>query len=141
MDIKPTYVSFLQAKWLKENGFDLECRAFYLENKLQTPKNTLGNYNDVNWVRTWRTSDNDDTISAPEQWQVVEWLQTNFKIYVDVICVNSTSGDNFKFRTHRNNETIYHKSGFNSRQDAYSAAFYHVFSIVFFLKSHNINKS
>ena len=30
-EIKPTYVTFEQAKWLKEKGFDEECNKFYVK--------------------------------------------------------------------------------------------------------------
>jgi hypothetical protein len=126
MEIKPIYVTFEQSKLLKEKGFNEECRAFYLDGNLNTPKHSIGNYNNIKWVRTWRTSPDDDTISAPEQWQVVEWLRVNHGIWITPIIKYNNNWYyqifNLKsmFMIH-----IEHKT-FNTPQEAYSAAFDYV---------------
>jgi len=62
--IQPIYVTFEQAKALKEKGFDIKCSHFYNEGsgfKLQNDS----------LVRTGK----DVFYEAPEQWQVVEWFR------------------------------------------------------------------
>ena len=66
----------------------------------------------------------------PEQWQVIEWFEIVFKIYIDTKCINSTRGDNFEYYIHKNNDTIKIKNGFNSRKEAYSAAIDYVLRIL-----------
>jgi hypothetical protein len=87
MEIKPTYVTFEQAKWLKEKGFDEECKFYY----------DLG-FKELTFhvEDTWKNSEIQNgypngvfeklgkypMISAPEQWKVVEWLRVNHSIWV-----------------------------------------------------------
>ncbi len=101
MEIKPTHVTFEQAKWLKEKGFD-----FYVPNIY-----------------------NEKVLSTPEQWQVVEWLRVEKDIYV-------VSHFNTLFLKGKYNILIHKislqticpmpnkiQSGYDSPQEAYSAAF------------------
>ena len=84
MKIEPTYITFEQAKWLKEKGFTKEngcaCREgwinylFYFEGKTSEPENDSGYALD--------TLGNSHLIERPEQWQVVEWLRVNHGIWV-----------------------------------------------------------
>jgi hypothetical protein len=72
-EIKPTYVTFEQAKKLKDKGFDLICHNWYSKQGFL-------------YLNQTGFSDNSKTyrFSAPEQWQVVEWLLQTYKIDVDV---------------------------------------------------------
>jgi hypothetical protein len=68
--IEPIYVSFEQAKWLKEKGFDVPCREGWYVAQLDPYKGQLFP---------------DDTggkheIEKPEQHQVVEWLLQNHRL-------------------------------------------------------------
>jgi hypothetical protein len=71
--IEPTYVTFEQAKWLKEKGFNVPTLTYWskrdglIENEI-----TLKNHNERG---EWSTS-------RPEQWQVCEWLRVNHGIWV-----------------------------------------------------------
>ena len=69
-EIKPTYVSFEQAKRLKEKGFDLYLNAIY-----KTDGTLVEN---VNLTKV------EKLFPAPEQWQVVEWLRVKHGIWVSV---------------------------------------------------------
>jgi hypothetical protein len=68
-EIKPTYVTFEQAKKLKDKGFDLICHNWYSKQGFL-------------YLNQTGFSDNSKTyrFSAPEQWQVVEWLRVNYNI-------------------------------------------------------------
>lgn len=70
--IKPTYVTFEQAKKLKEKGFYVKVEWAYQDKNLvhDSHYKELKNWNDKNHV----------DCSAPEQWQVVEWLRVRHNI-------------------------------------------------------------
>jgi hypothetical protein len=72
--IQPTYVTFEQAKKLKEKKFDVECNRFYNKNGVLKWcfANGLGN----------NYKNQSLAISASEQWQVVEWLRVEHGIWV-----------------------------------------------------------
>jgi hypothetical protein len=124
-EIKPTYITFEQAKWLKEKGFDESCRM--LINGAYEPFH-------FNLIETQYFQNNSvllkDCYSAPEQWQVVEWLRINHGIWISVGNVYSeythwangigkeNKGMILPFREGQDNHDY-----FNSPQEAYSAAF------------------
>lgn len=86
-EIKPTYVTFEQAKWLKEKVFCVPCFYYYENGKLVEPYLENGSSTDVEFrvdlsdllehFNKWS-----ERISAPEQHQVVEWLRVNHGIWV-----------------------------------------------------------
>jgi len=74
-EIKPTYVTFEQAKWLKEIGI---IPPFYKENYFIKSNSELM----INMKA--ETFDSDIHIYAPEQHQAIEWLRINHGIWVTV---------------------------------------------------------
>jgi len=86
-EIKPKYVTFEQAKLLKEKGFNLPCFYYYENDKLIEPYLENGSSTDTEFkvelsdllehFNKWSKR-----ISVPEQWQVVEWLRVNHGIWV-----------------------------------------------------------
>ena len=73
--IEPIYVSFEQAKWLADKKFLVHTKYGYTKNGLlERPY----------YGETYINSDfeNSLTYSAPEQWQVVEWLRVNHNVHV-----------------------------------------------------------
>ena len=70
-NIKPTYVTFEQAKWLKEINCDIRCNQAY--DFRGGDIKYLGRYIDSHLLYT-----------APEQWQVVEWLRVNHGIWINI---------------------------------------------------------
>lgn len=119
MEIKPTYVTFEQAKLLKEKWFDLECL-------------TLFNYEGAE--QTWKDNkprSNKKEVSdyiRPEQWQVVEWLRVNHSIHVFYLFEIETKKYSWeiwddKKEKHHSYNSDSSKWDFNSPQEAYSAAF------------------
>jgi hypothetical protein len=120
-EIKPTYITFEQAKWLKEKGFKIGSNRGYLPNgELSYSQYASLCYNDE--------EDYPTRYSAPEQWQVVEWLRVNHGIWVESLH-RGDMGD-FIFKVVELNENNWkkhphyiHNEGFNSPQEAYSAAF------------------
>lgn len=155
MEIKPKYVTFEQAKLLKEKGFDLSTTKFYyLNDKRGWHKDgELGEgFNDeywgdntnLNWNRDGRLPFKpfSECVSAPEQWQVVEWLRVEHKIDLQAIChynsklertyrmgiifINKHNEvDTFFIRPEDDKNLLYFIE-FNSPQEAYSSAFDYV---------------
>ena len=115
-EIKPTYVTFEQAKSLKEKGFDVLTWYCYLKDR--TVQFSSGDENDVDLYNhnLW------DNYSMPEQWQVVEWLRVNHGIWVCVLIPSETTWY-FKIESIDTKSLIFITSGYSSPQEAYSAAF------------------
>lgn len=100
MESKPTYVTFEQAKLLKEKGFNIECNHYY-EHALTSLVDQQDGYSGpfgwekgelnyqsgyfINNIESVDTSNESWYLCArPEQWQVVEWLRVNYGIWVEV---------------------------------------------------------
>jgi hypothetical protein len=83
MEIKPTYVTFEQAKWLKEKGFDL---SKYLRIDDENPLNLNSNYNPREY-QPWYLE--------LHQWQVVEWLRVKHGIWI-LVLPQDKSGIDFR---------------------------------------------
>jgi hypothetical protein len=86
MKIKAFHVTFEQAKLLKEKGFDEKCLFYYLDNKLIQ----VIPYEDDIWCQNSKMPES--YISAPEHWQVVEWLLQNHRL--DIIIKYPESNNN-----------------------------------------------
>jgi hypothetical protein len=123
MEIKPTYCTFEQARKLKEKGFDEKCLQGY---------NTLEKYLGELIVNFPNKNTDNIVISAPEQWQVVEWLRINHGLWVGIYYHNDNNKyqyiiDLLKLHSIKNwlfdGDTIDNGKQFNSPQEAYSAAF------------------
>jgi hypothetical protein len=114
--IEPTYITFEQAKWLKEKGFDESCRM--LINGVYEPFH-------LNLIETQYFQNNSvllkDCYSAPEQWQVVEWLRVNHGIWI--YCKYQKRGKIIFVIEDLQGNNITISPDLNSPQEAYSAAF------------------
>jgi len=120
--IEPTYVSFEQVKWLKEKGFDVPCKQRFwvgFENEEHFQNDCISN--------NWNDYDDSSTIyySAPEQWQVVEWLRVNHGIwvYLEIEDDMSTFTWNCVYKMKNAICKDYDEKFYNSPQSAYAAAF------------------
>ena len=71
MEIKPIYVTFKQAELLKEKGFDVEVNSEILTN---------GFVNHHGIKKNWNFEQG--FYSAPEHWQVIEWLRIKHGIQI-----------------------------------------------------------
>jgi hypothetical protein len=138
-EIKPTYVTFEQAKLLKEKGFDELCSLHYSYgngDKVEPTNNELfvgGFVDDNGYLRAYKNSELAKwelpygEFSAPEQWQVVEWLRVNHGIWVS--CYPTSNPLKCQFRIYKNNNGVmsqvyddYMGKEFNSPQEAYLVA-------------------
>ncbi len=76
MKIEPRYVDFETSKLLKEKGFELEVKSMWIHN-------TTEPLDDEYYIReTTEINHNKypEYVSAPEIWQVVEWLRVVHRI-------------------------------------------------------------
>lgn len=132
-EIKPHYVNFNTAKWLKEIGAKLETHYsftnkssmwYYIRSISDESKKMLFTYN---WFSNF-----DNMLYAPEQWQVVEWLRVekgffiqatfNYKVGRYKIDVMNVFNDSYLCTIDGVNEDK-RDYGWNTPQEAYSAAF------------------
>lgn len=115
MEIKPTYVTFEQAKFFLKKGLRCKVSMYYINRDqfdVENPKKRM--------TKDGLICD----IPAPEQWQVVEWLRVNHDIWVSVRLNNTkNSWMYFLQETITKQLTQNIKDGFNTPQEAYSAAF------------------
>jgi len=143
--IKPAYATFEQAKWLKEKGLN---DHFYRRQGEDSTRRVSCKYcydplDESKTLQLWSDNIESSTkerlerlISAPEHWQVVEWLRINHGIWVEIkpecygdhwyanlnIC-SREAWDNL----YKRNEVLSAFREFNNEhptpQEAYSAAF------------------
>jgi hypothetical protein len=114
MEIKPTYITFEQAKLLKEKWFNENVEGLYFDAEIKViptkPSNT-----DFASTRYY---------SAPEQWQVIEWLRIKHGIWVSVEApVKLSKSWCFEIYKIYDGVILNTESGFSSPQEAYSSAF------------------
>jgi hypothetical protein len=119
-----TYVTWEQAKLLKEKGFEVMVSAYFQDNgKEELIQNKYpANYNSIYSVGV--------THSRPEQWQVVDWLRVNHGIWVSgrrsCVIINNEAFDKFMPTIEFVPQTefdIDNLTSFDTPQEAYSAAF------------------
>jgi hypothetical protein len=115
MKIIPTYITFEQAKLLKEKGFD-ELTTVWRQHG-------DGISGDVEGKRDYYNRKGDIYTSLPEQQQVLEWLRINHGIWITIGLFNrkykyliSQIDDIWGFDDKKGDK-------FNTPQEAYSAAF------------------
>jgi hypothetical protein len=137
--IEPTYVTFEQAKWLKEKGFgkwtgDIKttdyCQSKYFHKKPSGYGLVNWKETDIlfiigydNWVNEYPYCDT--WTYAPEQWQVVEWLRVNHGIWVEVRYYKFVKMFIYEIVGLNNNKGMTSRGveHFDTPQEAYSAAF------------------
>jgi len=112
MNITPTHVTFEQAKWIKDvikseakydkNGFLFHSKDYHSSG-----------------------SKFNNSISAPEQWQVVEWLRLNHGIWISV-SLDLSNTQLFDFEIQKKQWLMPSEEHYDTPQAAYSAAFDYV---------------
>jgi hypothetical protein len=125
MNIQPAYVSYEQAKLLKEKGFDVLCR-----NRLTSLIDSSGKYETPQNFNKYLNA-----VSLPEQWQVVEWLLKTHNIFLwaQPYADRATFQPYWVYMNEKSKKAPlqYHLSGnasicgsdYKSPQEAYSASF------------------
>ena len=125
-EIKPTYASFEQAKLLKEKGFEVECiNAF---DTVYPKRGVLPSSNNkpLNWNKKTDFRGNPDTfISAPEQWQVVDWISLVYDVDIEARPVRFAGDLKASYYQPYINGCVVMLSKFKTRQEALSEAINH----------------
>jgi hypothetical protein len=132
MEIKPTHITFEQAKWLKKKGFNEECIMFYTQpNSKMFGIDEHGRYYSIKnkpktlWiVGNVATLNIKNVLLAPEQHVVIEWLRVNHGIWI--YCKYQKRGKIIFVIEDLQGNNITISPDFNSPQEAYSAAFDYV---------------
>jgi hypothetical protein len=114
-EIKPTYVTFEQSKYFYSKGLDLICENYWLQTQTE--------YKRV-YIRELY-ADETPICSAPEQWQVVEWLRVNHGIWIsiDMIYEENQIGFWYCIRQSKEGDEAIQSDEYSTPQEAYSAAF------------------
>jgi len=120
--MKPTYITFEQAKWLKEKGFNVPVYDFFFFN---TSEKGYG----FSYTKEKINHNNNSNLfyySRPEQHQVVEWLRVNHGIWIEVHgWTNQPVNKEIWKECYQSfiNGDATNVSIFKTPQEAYSAAF------------------
>ena len=118
MEIKPTYITFEQAKLLKEKWFNENVEGLYFDTEIKVLPIKPSN---IDFAST-------RYYSAPEQHIVVEWLRIKHGIFIGIDVVSNL----FKYKILKceglisqtfGNEIKCSSFDFNSPQEAYIHAF------------------
>lgn len=73
--MEPKHITLEQSKWFKEKGFDEKVKRFFdLISNTEIGDASLGNYNLTK-----------QSVSIPEQHQVVDWLRVKHDIWIGVM--------------------------------------------------------
>ncbi len=150
MNIIPTHVTFEQAKWLRAKAFQEPTNHYYFEDgefREHSLTGTNGYYGEEyefnleefleDWNTDWLTMKDGsrcfgcskergylETYSAPEQWQVIEWLRVNHGIVLLPIYDVTSKHFGYNIITKEtSNYTDPKYAGWETPQEAYSAAF------------------
>jgi hypothetical protein len=125
--IQPSYATPEQAKKLKEKGFNVECRNYYLEKDKALYEGFedeyWGDYRCINWnvdvigIKPFR-----GFVSAPEQWQIVEWASLVHNIDIEARPVRYAGDTKTSHYSSYINGCIVNMSKFSTRKDALSEA-------------------
>ena len=115
MNIEPTYVTFEQAKLLKEKRFNENCYAV-----IDIEKSKI-----INPFLSCNSELIKQAFSRPEQWQVCEWLRVNYDLDIIIIPSKTFKGTKYYFYevTKNADEVSKAQDLHYSPQEAYSAAF------------------
>jgi hypothetical protein len=122
--IEPHYVNFNTAKWLKEKGFDIDCKMCVEDEGERPLPFNCGNTIHKNSLHPY--------YSAPEQWQVVEFLRINHGIWIEVRHIKTFGVNRFHLIIWKYGEEDYHTihcdngvgyEVWDTPQAAYNAAF------------------
>jgi hypothetical protein len=125
--IEPKYITFEQAKSLKEIGFNELCTSCFhsfLEEGEGTKTPLIRKFTQ----RKFQNSTITDHIARPEQWQVVEWLRVNHGIWVFVAREPETGVYYPNIDVNKGDKYFDKFDDYDSPQEAYSAAFDYIFN-------------
>jgi hypothetical protein len=100
---------------LKEKGFDEECRMCVEDGDDRPLPFDCGRELHKNSLHPY--------YSAPEQWVVVDWLLINHGIWISVQPNEPFTDNDWCFKIFKNNKLDISLEGYDSPQEAYSAAF------------------
>lgn len=118
MKIEPCYVTFEQAKWLKEKGFDEECTHAYCQSvNLNKPIEHC-----FPRINQYRPNVKEEWL-APEQHVAIEWLRVNHNIDLYVRKVRAMDNSTGYIWVIFEGDSLQLSKKLNTPQEAYSSGF------------------
>jgi hypothetical protein len=132
MEIKPTYISFEQAKWLKEKAFEIDTEEvlFYRDEINNIEEHQIKNRDVIYNGSSINYKVDEDEYRTYHQWEVCEWLRVNHGIWVYVKrgckIINNEAFDKFQPIIEFIPQVKFDITNipvFDLPQEAYSAAF------------------
>jgi len=138
-EIKQKYISFEQAKWLREKGFDEKCSHYYINDYSNFKhdgilyKTKLPNEVESDSIFQFvKRNKQPHIVNSPEQWQVVDWLFEKYYYSIEVEMNIPESGENdgcyvfngvIKVSEDYKLKILFKSKDYPNREKAYSAAF------------------
>lgn len=126
--IKEDYVSFEVAKLLRDKGFDIKCRYYYIQTKemfeIDTKYHTALTTQELLDLQV--IGEKEDRYAAPTQAMAMKWLREVHKLYIEITPSSKTNEfivDSYRIDiVTRFFDTIYVSSGYNTYEEACEAA-------------------
>ena len=126
--ITEDYVSFEVAKLLRNKGFDIKCRYYYIQTKemfeIDTKYHTALTTQELSDLQI--IGEKEDRYAAPTQAMVMKWLREVHKLYIEITPSSKTNEfivDSYRIDiVTRFFDTIYVSSGYNTYEEACEAA-------------------
>lgn len=126
--ITEDYVSFEVAKLLRDKGFDIKCRYYYIQTKemfeIDTKYHTALTTQELLDLQI--IGEKEDRYAAPTQAMVMKWLREVHKLYIEITPSSKTNEfivDSYRIDiVTRFFDTIYVSSGYNTYEEACEAA-------------------
>lgn len=120
--MEPACITFEQAKFLKEKGFNEKTSTYFLgKENIQLANISWGAITRKYLVNSDFGEFKVDSVSRPEQHQVVDWLEVKHQKYVYAFRYNGMW--QYKIDSENSTEFFSTGKGYNSKKEAYSAAF------------------
>jgi hypothetical protein len=138
MEIEPTYVTFEQAKWLKDKNYEIETEEvlFYRDEVNNIKEHQLKNRNIIYNGTSINHKVDENEYRTYHQWEFVEWLRVKHSIFVfpewqfsrKKWLFNITKLDSHEetIRIQNNYYKALGEQEYDSPQESYSAAFDYV---------------
>jgi len=126
MEIKPTYISFEQAKWLKEKAFEIDTEEvlFYRDEINNIEEHQIKNRDVIYNGSSINYKVDEDEYRTYHQWEVCEWLRVNHGIWVYVKKGKESNNYGYSIQDINGDKSCYEVNYKHVLpQEAYSAAF------------------
>jgi hypothetical protein len=125
MEIKPIYISFEQAKLLKEKKIEIDTDEvlFYRDEVNNIKEHQLKNKDVVYYANNFLYKVNENECRTYHQWEFIEWLRINHNIDVEGRTQITSKTGKKEYIAYIDCIDIDYNNRYKTSQEAYSAAF------------------